>query len=302
MNARLYDAALGRFLSPDPYIQDMTNSQNYNRYSYCLNNPLKYTDPSGDKYTYNWWTGEYRDEFGEWASWDDVQSWMNSNSMFANTSDFTSGSGGWDVGEYYHPGYIYYNTQTGQIRYLSPNSFGGALLRTLNPTGNFHTLSDKLNGMDGMNFLVGSASTATTILGKNHKYNELWHQTKTRGISTSLNKGKWKNPGAKHWRNVQTKPFQGVRNVGKGLSAVGGALVVADVAMSGELKWSHVINGGMAAVSWTGVGSLVAGAWFVADFGTLCVNYLLGNGAVGLGDMIDGWANGPIIDMYEGIY
>ena len=48
MNARLYDPAIGRFLSPDPYIQDPENSQNFNRYSYCLNNPLKYSDPSGE--------------------------------------------------------------------------------------------------------------------------------------------------------------------------------------------------------------------------------------------------------------
>ncbi|MEJ5266066.1 MAG: FG-GAP-like repeat-containing protein, partial [Bacteroidales bacterium] len=47
MNGRVYDPRLGRFLSPDPYVQDPTNSQNLNRYSYCLNNPLKYTDPSG---------------------------------------------------------------------------------------------------------------------------------------------------------------------------------------------------------------------------------------------------------------
>ena len=48
MNARLYDPVLGRFLSPDPYVQAPDNSQNFNRYSYCLNNPLKYTDPSGE--------------------------------------------------------------------------------------------------------------------------------------------------------------------------------------------------------------------------------------------------------------
>ena len=44
MNARLYDPALGRFLSPDPYVQAPDFSQNFNRYSYCLNNPLKYKD------------------------------------------------------------------------------------------------------------------------------------------------------------------------------------------------------------------------------------------------------------------
>ncbi len=48
MNARLYSPRIGRFLSPDPYVQAPDFSQNYNRYSYCLNNPLKYTDSSGE--------------------------------------------------------------------------------------------------------------------------------------------------------------------------------------------------------------------------------------------------------------
>ena len=47
MKGRMYDPKLGRFLSPDPFVQAPTDPQNYNRYSYCLNNPLKYTDPSG---------------------------------------------------------------------------------------------------------------------------------------------------------------------------------------------------------------------------------------------------------------
>jgi RHS repeat-associated protein len=47
-NGRLYDPVLGRFFSPDNYVQMPDNSQNFNRYSYCLNNPLKYTDPSGN--------------------------------------------------------------------------------------------------------------------------------------------------------------------------------------------------------------------------------------------------------------
>ena len=48
MNGRLYDPVLARFFSPDNYVQMPENSQSFNRYSYCLNNPLKYTDPSGE--------------------------------------------------------------------------------------------------------------------------------------------------------------------------------------------------------------------------------------------------------------
>lgn len=48
MNGRLYNPDLGRFLSPDNYVQAPDFSQNFNRYTYCLNNPLKYTDPSGE--------------------------------------------------------------------------------------------------------------------------------------------------------------------------------------------------------------------------------------------------------------
>jgi RHS repeat-associated protein len=48
MNGRMYDPIVGRFLSPDPYVQAPDFSQSYNRYSYCLNNPLIYTDPSGE--------------------------------------------------------------------------------------------------------------------------------------------------------------------------------------------------------------------------------------------------------------
>lgn len=48
MNGRLYDPYLGRMLSPDNFVQDAVSTQNYNRYSYALNNPLKYTDPNGE--------------------------------------------------------------------------------------------------------------------------------------------------------------------------------------------------------------------------------------------------------------
>lgn len=96
MNGWMYDPVIGRVLSPDAYVQAPGCTQSYNRYSYCMNNPLRYTDPSGynehpadwgmeayinyaafdvgfrgpmgtrgsgsisgGSYTYNWTTGEY---------------------------------------------------------------------------------------------------------------------------------------------------------------------------------------------------------------------------------------------------
>jgi RHS repeat-associated protein len=47
MNGRLYDPLLGRMLSPDNTVQSPYSTQSYNKYSYVLNNPLKYNDPSG---------------------------------------------------------------------------------------------------------------------------------------------------------------------------------------------------------------------------------------------------------------
>jgi RHS repeat-associated protein len=47
MNGRLYDPVLGRMCAADPYVQEPELVQNYNRYSYVLNNPLSAVDPSG---------------------------------------------------------------------------------------------------------------------------------------------------------------------------------------------------------------------------------------------------------------
>ena len=47
MNGRMYDPVMSSFLSVDRYVQQPENSQGFNRYAYCMYNPLKYVDPSG---------------------------------------------------------------------------------------------------------------------------------------------------------------------------------------------------------------------------------------------------------------
>ena len=46
---RQYSSTLGRWMSPDPYdgSYDFSNPQSFNRYTYALNNPVRYLDPSG---------------------------------------------------------------------------------------------------------------------------------------------------------------------------------------------------------------------------------------------------------------
>ena len=53
MNGRVYDPLLGRFLSADKVIQSPGYTQSFNRFSYVMNNPLMFTDPSGYKAAMN---------------------------------------------------------------------------------------------------------------------------------------------------------------------------------------------------------------------------------------------------------
>jgi hypothetical protein len=73
MNGRVYDPITGRFLSPDNVVQAPDNTQSFNRYSYCLNNPLKYTDPTG-----------WSDESGTPIKYEDWQDYFNSHNPWYN--------------------------------------------------------------------------------------------------------------------------------------------------------------------------------------------------------------------------
>ncbi|NLE45521.1 MAG: RHS repeat-associated core domain-containing protein, partial [Chloroflexi bacterium] len=47
MGARWYDARIGRWISPDTIVLDPANPRNFNRYTYCGDNPVIFVDPTG---------------------------------------------------------------------------------------------------------------------------------------------------------------------------------------------------------------------------------------------------------------
>ncbi|MFW6063564.1 MAG: RHS repeat-associated core domain-containing protein, partial [Chloroflexota bacterium] len=69
MNARYYAPGIGRFVSPDTLVPDPAQPQSFNRYSYGLNNPVNYTDPTGH-YVADASTGAYNCSNIDACRWD----------------------------------------------------------------------------------------------------------------------------------------------------------------------------------------------------------------------------------------
>lgn len=88
MNGRLYDPLVGRFINVDPYVQAPDETQSFNRYSYCLNNPLKYTDPSGEIAWFYWAGAGLAGGIGNLAS-----NWKNIDGFWDGVATFAIGAG-----------------------------------------------------------------------------------------------------------------------------------------------------------------------------------------------------------------
>lgn len=150
-----------------------------------------------------------------------------------------------------------------------------------------------------INTTVGGTSTYTVGAGKFHQWNEVWHKTKTAGTAWRW-QSRWNTGIAPAQRARQIQTVSNVRNFSTKLTRIGGGLLVADITLSGELKPSHAINAFMLGASTTGVGAIFAGAWFLADIGTMGLIYLINGEAKGIGDMID--ESIGTYELYEGIY
>ncbi len=96
MNGRIYDPLIGQFLSPDNYVQSPDFTQNFNRYTYCLNNPLKFADSSGE--TYKAYMDEIYGEGNYWHRGKAPGTWGGGGGSFGGGSGGSGGSGSYGSG------------------------------------------------------------------------------------------------------------------------------------------------------------------------------------------------------------
>ena len=89
---------------------------------------------------------------------------------------------------------------------------------------------------------------------------------------------------ADRWRiPIHTLTVAKARNISTKLTHAGAVLIGADILLSGEIK--PLINGAMLGVSTTGVGTIIAGVWFIAGYGTMRINYIFTGEAKGISDI-----------------
>ena len=110
--------------------------------------------------------------------------------------------------------------------------------------------------------------------------------------------------------NTTASKLEKYSKYGKTARRISKGLVVADIALSGEIRASHVLTGAMLGVNAIPVaGNVISGIYFGADLITMGVSYYLTGEASGIGDYLDQALDGGVImeakDIgveYEGVY
>ncbi|MBB5440874.1 RHS repeat-associated protein [Pedobacter sp. AK017] len=168
MNGRLYDSKLHRFLSPDNYVQDPYNTQNFNRFGYVMNNPLKYTDPNGE-FIFTVLAAIFAPPLLPWAIGADIGMWSGGSLANGTMNPFK-----WDYGSGKTWGYMLGGAVSGALSGGVGNSIsaaGGAFANTLaivassgiNSLGTYFYTGGKTD--ISVSFGVGSINLLTGEIG-----------------------------------------------------------------------------------------------------------------------------------------
>ncbi len=254
MNGRLYDPVVGRFLSPDPYIADPSFTQSYNRYSYVLNNPLKYNDPTGELPFIAWlgiaWAGNYLMGVAD----NHINKGMSVKDAFRNTN-FVAGVNfsPSDMSRSSHFGFssIQVDAQKAALHEEKMTAYLTAIERSLSGEGNPARGGGQTNW--GL-YLTGAVLTAEDV------YNNFGHNHTTYTTTGGVTKNIYKANGAV--RSARAAQFASTSTAVKVLGTTGTVLmtgvatynIVDAVSNNRSVSGWDIADGSVGAVGLTGAG------------------------------------------------
>jgi RHS repeat-associated protein len=268
MNARLYDPVTSRFVSPDPYIPNPFFSQHLNRYSYCSNNPLKYTDPSGTSIVIADRRSDNEDEENNsnivgWSTNDPALIAMvcdQINSGVIDISTFSGGAGWNPITEYTNStGDKYYVNRTTGVIYESSVTGGGRIAYLNNKEAiipeitvsarKIETATDRIAFLNGLSRLLTTADI----------YNSLFYNHKTY-ITTKGNVANIINAKGKV-NSARALNFYRLSNTLKGIGVASSIIMtyqgVSNISTGNAAGWDYVdVGAGV-----VGVGTGAASFW-----------------------------------------
>ena len=162
LNGRSYDPWLGRFLSTDPIVDDLSNTQRFNSYTYANNNPMRFTDPTG------------YDGFDDVYLGPGMQSWVHpeqdGNSGFYGSGGGGGGGGGSSNGYHYDWATGHYEDSWGNVvswnevynNYVLPNSIDITNL-VLSPRSSSNKNSKGNGAVENANHIIDFAGVMVSI-------------------------------------------------------------------------------------------------------------------------------------------
>lgn len=257
MNGRMYDPVMSSFLSVDRYVQQPENSQGFNRYAYCMYNPLKYVDPSGWRLSKPEGNGALPPPDGNEAGYyiTGVYTDTGFNSEY-NCYSYTYGFHEVTVTPHGN------SWAMEECRRLGEQNCGGLSAEYDGGEVNVPTVSAGGGGGGGMGTnYAGSPSKDYGIAS-----NSLSYGVSYAGVVTGFIKDKWENPGSraqkainqkKAYKIQKTLKAKGITKSVKQIKAgkitslkTGGTILGAvgvlasgyDLYMTNEIKPSHLYN------------------------------------------------------------
>ncbi|MBQ3355021.1 MAG: VCBS repeat-containing protein [Bacteroidales bacterium] len=284
MNGRMYDPVMSSFLSVDRFVQNPMSAQGFNRYAYCMYNPLRYVDPTG------WLSGGGGGHSNPlpkviidgYASYvlpeitilPDNPSLANYNTYeeFWYTPNMTGGgrNSQWSNADK--------NTSIGPKGGARGGNHGGG-----------HTITNQ----DLLNNLAPVISIEGIVIGYKQQQ---WQNPKTK-TQKAINQKKayeiqkaLKNKGiSKHVKDIKAGKAANLGRASKGVAALGIGLEVYDVINNEKIMPSNILNTTITTISvwcWP-----IGGIYLITDIGVLSIT------GQSIGEHLDEWICEPVIDF-----